>query len=108
MRFSLLKLSASKQHNGDYHYVSKAMELGGSPAFTSTFHSANEMISLMNEILALQKKSYAHVGSMVERIRNEGIYFFDVELTKRQAELLGWRPQQGEVSSPRETKQLQD
>src|SRR5215469_14738765 len=101
MRFSLVKLSAFKQQNGDYRYFSKVMELGGSPVHSNTFKSANEMIKVMNEILAMQRKSYIHVGSMVERIRDQGVYFFDLEMTKRQAGLLGWSSQEKNVPKAR-------
>lgn len=56
MIFSLVKLGAVKQRDKGYEYFSKIMELAGSEKFTNTFESADEMINVVNPILATQRK----------------------------------------------------
>lgn len=77
-----------------YQYSSKIMELDGSPTFMNTFQNSNETIEVMNQILATQRRPHLHVGSMVGRIQAVGVYLFDIDMTKHQAELLGWKPEE--------------
>jgi hypothetical protein len=91
MKFSMIKISGSKQRDGDYLYESMIMEMGASTPWRNTFESEFEMVSIMNDILARQKRDrdIRHVLSMVHGGEH---YFFDLDLTEKQAEALGWQP----------------
>lgn len=91
MRFSMIKISGLKQSDGDYLYESMIMKMGASTPWKNTFESEFEMISIMTDILARQKRDRdtRHVLSMIHGGEH---YFFDFDLTEEQAETLGWQP----------------
>jgi hypothetical protein len=66
------------------------MEMGASPKWTNTFESEGEMITIMNGILARQKKQ-GDVRRVLGQIRGGGFYFFDLDLTREEAVSLGWK-----------------
>lgn len=90
MRFSMLKISGSKQNDGNYVYESMIMEKGASTPWRTTFETEFEMVSLMTNILARQRRDRdaRHVLSSVHAGEH---YFFDLDLTEKQAEALGWQ-----------------
>jgi hypothetical protein len=95
MLFALLKISGAKLRDG-YEYKSVIMERGASPKFVTEFSSEDEMIAVVNRILARQKKQrdagrVADVRSVLNQVRNGGYYFFDLDLTPKEAESLGWQ-----------------
>ena len=57
------------------------METGASAKWTNTFESEGEMITIMNGILARQKKQ-GDVRRVLGQIRGGGFYFFDLDLTR--------------------------
>lgn len=91
MRFSMLKISSSKQSDGDYQFESMIMEKGASAPWKNTFESEFEMVSIMTDILARQKRD-RDSRHVLYRIHGGEHYFFDLDLTEEQAETLGWQP----------------
>ena len=96
MLFSLVKLSALEDRHGNYAYAVKIMEQAGSESFTTLFRDSEDMLNLMNGILARQRKRYENLRAILEKIRAEGVYFFDLEIDERSALLLGWKPKPGQ------------
>ena len=90
MKFSLVKISALKESDGDYRYQSMIMEKGASTPWTNVFESEYEMVSTMNAILARQKRDRETRYSISTNPTGEH-YFFDIELTEEQAKFLGWQ-----------------
>ena len=66
------------------------METGASAKWTNPFESEDEMITVMNGILASQKKG-GDVRRLLNKIRDDCHYFFDLDLTSEEAETLGWK-----------------
>jgi hypothetical protein len=66
------------------------MEMGASPKWTNNFESEDEMITVMNCILARQKKEDGDVRQFLNEIRGGDHYFFDLDLIPDEAETLGW------------------
>ena len=66
------------------------METGASAKWTNTFESEGEMIAIVNGVLARQKRQ-SDVRSVLDKIRDCGFYFFDLDLTTEEAESLGWK-----------------
>jgi hypothetical protein len=91
VRFSMLKISSSKQSDGDYQFESMIMEKGASAPWKNTFESEFEMVSIMTDILARQKRD-RDTRHVLNRIHGGEHYFFDLDLTEEQAETLGWQP----------------
>jgi hypothetical protein len=89
MLFVLVKISAKKFRNG-YGYESVIMEHGASAKYIHHFGSEDEMLDIVNRILARQKK-YRDVRLLLDQVRHDGYYFFDVNLTAKEAESLGWQ-----------------
>jgi hypothetical protein len=90
MIFALVKFSCSKTHHKRYVYESMIMEKGGSPKWTNVFESEHEMIEVISRILAKQKWRN-RLELTPNQIRLNGQYFFDLELTREEAESLGWK-----------------
>jgi hypothetical protein len=76
--------------NHTYAYRSVIMEMGASAKWTSIFESEGEMIAIVNGVLARQKRQ-SDVRSVLDKIRDCGFYFFDLDLTTEEAESLGWK-----------------
>jgi hypothetical protein len=57
------------------------METGASAKWTNTFESEGEMIAIVNGTLARQKRP-GDVRSVLNKIRDGGFYFFDLDLTR--------------------------
>ena len=92
MKFSMVKISCSKQMDGDYIYESMIMEKGASTPWKTTFASEFEMISTITDILARQKRD-RDMRQVLSRIHGGGeCYFFDLDLAEGQAKALGWQP----------------
>src|SRR3974377_2430521 len=91
MKFSMIKIRASKQTDGDYLYESMIMEMGASTPWRNTFESEFEIVSIMNDILARQKRD-RDIRHVLGRVLEGEHYFFDLDLTEVQAETLGWQP----------------
>lgn len=90
MNFSMVKICGSRHSNGDIRYESMIMEKGASERWKNTFESQYELVSIVNNILARQKKRREN-GRFLTTIQDETHYFFDLDLTEEQAESLGWR-----------------
>lgn len=90
MIFALVKISGSRDGNHSYAYYSMIMEVGASAKWTNAFLSEEEMIAVMNGILARQKKG-GDVRYFLNKIRDGEHYFFDLDLTSEEAEALGWK-----------------
>jgi len=56
MIFALVKIGGTKHRDHSYAYYSVIMETGASAKWTNPFESEDEMITVMNGILASQKK----------------------------------------------------
>jgi hypothetical protein len=65
------------------------METGASAKWTHTFESEHEMFAVLSPILARQKRRTG-VPLMPDKVRLGGQYFFDLDLTQKEAEFLGW------------------
>jgi hypothetical protein len=90
MIFALVKISGSRHGDHGYTYDSVIMEKGASAKWTNAFESEDEMIAVMNSILARRKRS-EDVRHLLNKIRSGDYYFFDLDLTPEQAEALGWK-----------------
>lgn len=90
MRFALVKISGSRLGDQIYTYRSTVMEMGGSDKCTNTFEGEREMIETMNGILA-KRKRLGDVRRVLDQIKEGGFYFFDLDLTREEAESLGWK-----------------
>lgn len=66
------------------------MEQGASTRWNNLFESEHELVSIMRSILARQKRE-RDVGHLLRGIHEGEYYLFDVDLSKEQAELLGWK-----------------
>jgi hypothetical protein len=89
MRFSMIKISSLREPDGNYRYESMIMEQGASTPWKQTFESEYHMVSIMNDILAKQRRA-GDIRHLLSNIQRGEHYFFDVDLSKSQAELLGW------------------
>ncbi|HUO15508.1 MAG TPA: hypothetical protein VMX38_11025 [Verrucomicrobiae bacterium] len=89
MRFSMIKITRSGWENGTYTYESMIMERGASQPWKNTFDSEYELVAILNDILARQKRC-KEVGRVLDLLRRGEHYFFDLDLTREQAESLGW------------------
>ena len=90
MIFALVKIGGTKHRDHSYAYYSVIMETGASAKWTNPFESEDEMITVMNGILASQKKG-GDVRRLLNKIRDDCHYFFDLDLTLEEAEALGWK-----------------
>jgi hypothetical protein len=90
MNFSMVKICGTKQSNGEIRYESTIMEKGASTPWKNSFESQYELVSIMNHILARQKKA-RDVRHVLSAMDDGTHYFFDLDLTGKQAESLGWR-----------------
>ena len=90
MIFALVKIGGTKHRDHSYPYYSVIMETGASAKWTNPFESEDEMITVMNGILASQKKG-GDVRRLLNKIRDDCHYFFDLDLTPEEAEALGWK-----------------
>ena len=90
MIFALVKIGCTRDCNHKYAYYSVIMETAASAKWTNPFESEDEMIAVMNDILARQKKS-GDVRRLLNEIRDGSHYFFDLDLTSEEAETLGWK-----------------
>jgi len=88
MLFALLKISGVKDRDG-YKYKSVIMERGASAKGTIDFDSEDKMITVVNRILAHQPKR-GNVRRILDQIRDGGYYFFDLDLTAKEAKTLGF------------------
>ena len=86
-----MKISGSRLRGHEYSYRSTVMEKGASPKWTNAFANEDEMIAVANGILARQK-TRCDVRQVIEKIRTGEHFFFDLDLTRREAETLGWQP----------------
>jgi hypothetical protein len=91
MKFAVVKVSCSKTHGHTYAYHSTIMETGGSPKWTNTFATEIEMVTKINSILARQHM-HCDVRFLLGQLREDGHYFYDLDLTLQEASSLGWRP----------------
>ena len=91
MRFALVKIGGTRISGNQYQYRSTVMEKGASPKWTNTFDSEEELIEVMNRILAKQRTA-GDVRLLIEKIRAGEHYFFDLNLTHEEAASLGWQP----------------
>jgi hypothetical protein len=89
MIFALIKVCGTRQRDHGYGYYSVIMETGASAKWSKAFESEDEMITVMNGILASQKKN-GDVRQFLNEIRYGHHYFFDLDLTSEEAEALGW------------------
>jgi hypothetical protein len=76
-------------------YCSTMMEIGASTKCTIPFESEGDMIAIMNGILAKRKVRY-DVTRVLDKVRHGGYYFFDLDLTREEAESLGWNSANGD------------
>jgi hypothetical protein len=86
----MIKISSLKEPDGSYKYESMIMEQGASAPCKQPFESEYHMVSTMNDILARQRRA-VDVRHLLSNIQQGEHYFFDVDLTERQADLLGWK-----------------
>ena len=98
MRFSMVKVVGFRRGKGSYEYESTIMETGGSTPWKNSFENQYEMVSVINAILAKQKRE-RDVRSVMSTIHDGGHYFFDVDMTEEQARSLGWRRQHETLST---------
>jgi len=84
MIFALVKIGGTKHRDHSYAYYSVIMETGASAKWTNPFESEDEMITVMNGILASQKKG-GDVRRLLNKIRDDCHYFFDLDLTPEEA-----------------------
>ena len=92
MIFALLKISGSRTGDHSYVYSSTIMEMGASAKWTKTFESESVMIATLNDILAKQKRrGHCDIRYALNKIRDGEVYFFDLDLTREEAESLGWK-----------------
>jgi hypothetical protein len=96
MLFALLKISGAKLVNGGFAYKSVIMKQGASAKFVNEFGTEDELIVVVNRILARQKRHtdarrVADVRRVLDQVRDGGYYFFDLDLTAEEAESLGWQ-----------------
>lgn len=90
MKFAMVKISRSRVLDYFSGYSSMIMEIGASPRWTNHFDTEDEMIAVVFRILAKQKQAY-DLGRVLAHIRSgSGCYFFDLELTAKEAESLGY------------------
>lgn len=90
MRFSMIKISSLKERDGSFKYHSMIMEQAASTPLRRTFESEYHMVSTMNDILARQRRA-VDVRHLLSNIQQGEHYFFDLDLTEKQADLLGWK-----------------
>ena len=90
MIFALVKIGGTRNRDHSYTYYSVIMETGASAKWTNPFESEDELITVMNGILATQRKS-EDVRRLLNKIRDDCHYFFDLDLTPEEAEALGWK-----------------
>jgi hypothetical protein len=90
MIFALIKIGGTRHGNHSYAYYSVIMEMGASTKWSNIFESEDEMITVMNGILARQKRG-GDARQWLNEIRDGYHYFFDLDLTLEEAEALGWK-----------------
>lgn len=93
MVFALIRISGSKTPNHNYAYKSMIMEMGASAKWSNNFKSEEEMIAVVKCLLARQNKP-DDLRRVVEQIRHGDYCFFDLDLTAKDAESLGWEKSQ--------------
>jgi hypothetical protein len=99
MKFAMVKISRSRNANHNCGYSSMIMEIGASPKWTNNFESQDEIIAVVIRLLAKQKRS-DDVHNVLHQITNGGYYFFDLDLTDKEAESLGYPRIDAPVSYP--------
>src|SRR5215813_11174943 len=93
MIFALVKISSSRPRNYSYAYQSVIMEMGASTKWINHFGSEDEMIAVVKCLLAKQNQG-DQIRRVVDHIRHGDYYFFDLDLTAKEAESLGWKKSQ--------------
>ena len=93
MIFALVKISGVRIRNHEYAYRSTVMQRGASAKSTKVFANEDDMIAVVNPILAKQKRR-DDVRQVLDQIRHGDYYFFDLDLTNQEAESLGWKSSQ--------------
>jgi len=98
MKFAMVKISRSRDLDRPCAYSSTVMEIGASPRWTNSFDSEEEMIAVVFRLLAKQEQP-SDVRRVLDQITN-GIdcYFFDLDLTTKEAKSLGF-PYDASISS---------
>jgi hypothetical protein len=89
MNFALVKFSSSPSRNRSYPYSSMIMEIGASAKYTHPFGSEHEMVATVHDMLAKQKR-HDDLSRVLNKVGDGGYHFFDLELTREEAESLGW------------------
>jgi hypothetical protein len=89
MKFAMVKIIGSKNRDHSHSYSSTFMEMGASPKWTTCFDSEDEMIAAVMLLLAKQKQPDG-LNRVLNQIKNGGYYFFDLDLTAKEAAFLGY------------------
>lgn len=89
MTFALVKINGSQPRSRGYTYSSTMMEIGASAECTNSFQSEIEMVTTVYGILAKQKRQ-DDLSSVLGKVRDGGYCFYDLDLTREEAESLGW------------------
>jgi hypothetical protein len=91
MIFALVKISGFTTPNQDHAHRTVIMERGASAKWVNNFYTEEELIAVVNPILAGQRISN-DVRPLLGQIRHgDECYFFDLDLSAQEAESLGWQ-----------------
>jgi hypothetical protein len=91
MIFALVKIGGFKTPNQDYAYRTVIVEKGASAKWVNNFDTEDELIAVVNPILARQRIR-GDVRLLLCQIRHgDDCYFFDLDLSAQEAKSLGWQ-----------------
>jgi hypothetical protein len=91
MIFALVKISGFNTSDQNYTYRTVIMEKGASAKWANNFYTEDDLIAVVNPILARQRIP-DDVQLLLSRIRHgDERYFFDLDLSAQEAESLGWQ-----------------
>jgi len=90
MIFALVKISGSRTRDHSYAYQSMIMQIGASSKWTHNFDSKDEMKAVVIHLMARQGRPLYDLPRVIDQIRVGGYYFFDLDLTAKEAEFLGF------------------
>lgn len=74
LHFTLIKLSVFKDKRGRDAYLAKAMEHAGAQSFFTQFRDEEDMVHVMDGILAKQLKRYVTVRMLLQRIHAGDVF----------------------------------
>ena len=89
MIFDLVLLRGTKQADGSYRYMSHIQR---SRLETRVFNSEEEMLAVVNSVLATQKNNPSVNDDVLHLIQSpDGYQWTALDLTEEQAASLGWK-----------------